>query len=218
MKPKLFIFFSLAVIVLLVGLGNWQWQRRGEKLEMIDHVSLAERGGEIEISSPLSFAHVSEREQYHGVRLVGRFGEGVEYFYVLEGKQGGFREILPFLLEGGGVVLVMGRFFALGEVLPRRSSFGLASGRIYFPQGQSPFTPGNEAGRHIWYRSDIVAMAGNMGVSEIVAPFFVVTHLDTPPLPAVSPARHLSYALSWYGLALALLACLFTWGLRQRKS
>ncbi len=218
MKAKLFILFSLVVIVVLVGLGNWQWERRGEKLEMIDHVSLAERGGEMEISSVSSFAHVSKREQYYGVSLVGRFGEGVEYFYVLEGKQGGFREVLPFFLEGGGVVLVMGRFFALGEVLPRRSDFKFLNGRIYFPQGQSPFTPANEAGRHIWYRSDIVAMAGNMGVSGVVAPFFVVTHLDTPPQPAVSPARHLSYALSWYGLALALLACLFTWGLRQRKS
>jgi len=77
---------------------------------------------------------------------------------------------------------------------------------------RSAFTPDNSPQTNIFYRRSITALSAAKGVSPPVAPFSIdLTASFTPPggLPQAGETRirfannHLSYALTWYGLALA---------------
>lgn len=80
----------------------------------------------------------------------------------------------------------------------------------------------SEDGRQ-WFRRDIVGMAAALGVPDPVPAMLV---LETPAIPGLTPAplptglsnRHLEYALTWYGLALALAAVYIALILRDRKA
>jgi surfeit locus 1 family protein len=75
-------------------------------------------------------------------------------------------------------------------------------------------TPKNQPDRNVWYSRDVPAMARALGVAA-PAPVMLMAETSTnpewkalvpAPLPAEIPNRHLEYALTWFGLAGALLA------------
>ncbi len=87
------------------------------------------------------------------------------------------------------------------------------------------FTPKNRPDSDQWYRRDIPAMAAVLK-AEAPAPVFLMLESPGPhgpgplpaPLPADIPNRHLEYALTWYGLALALVGVYIAKLLRDRKA
>ena len=91
-------------------------------------------------------------------------------------------------------------------------------GFVRNPDRGNAFTPEPDRAKRIWYASDIRDMAATLGISSPgMAPVFVEAEAGANPrgwprgrdgrdLLATIPNRHLSYALTWYGLALALLA------------
>ena len=86
------------------------------------------------------------------------------------------------------------------------------------------FTPQNRPGQD-WYRRDVPAMAKALHADR-PAPIFMMLESPAPhgpgpqpaPLPAEIPNRHLEYALTWYGLALALLGVYIAKLIRDRKA
>jgi surfeit locus 1 family protein len=72
-------------------------------------------------------------------------------------------------------------------------------------------TPKNDPAQNLWYGRDIAAMAQALGVSK-PAPTYLMLEQPPPPMggPAVAPLptdipnNHLQYAITWFGLALAL--------------
>ena len=87
------------------------------------------------------------------------------------------------------------------------------TGLLRMPEGRSWFTPADDPARGIWQERDPAAIAKAYGLAR-AAPFFI--DADDAPNPGglpqggettlVFPNRHLEYALTWFGLALALLA------------
>jgi surfeit locus 1 family protein len=78
--------------------------------------------------------------------------------------------------------------------------------------------------RSRWFRRDIAGMGAALRVPN---PAPVMLMLESPPggpglvrapLPTDIPNRHLEYALTWYGLALALVAVYIAKLLRDRKA
>ena len=77
--------------------------------------------------------------------------------------------------------------------------------------------------RQRWFRRDITGMAAALGAPN-PAPVMLMlespaaTGLTPSPLPTGISNRHLEYALTWYGLALALAAVYIAKLLRDRKA
>jgi surfeit locus 1 family protein len=98
-------------------------------------------------------------------------------------------------LEPGGVRAVVG--FLRAEEPPTR-----------FSPSPSP----DQTGRTVWYRRDVAGMSAALGVRD-PAPVFLMLESPAPagglPRPAPLPARisnnHLGYAITWFGLAAALV-------------
>jgi surfeit locus 1 family protein len=93
-------------------------------------------------------------------------------------------------------------------------------------KGDKPgyFTPVRDQKTGRWYGRDIPAMAAALGVAG-PAPIFLMLESPAsagPPTPAALPGeianRHLEYALTWFGLALALLGVYIAKLLRDRKA
>ncbi len=86
--------------------------------------------------------------------------------------------------------------------------------------------PDNDPAKNIFYWKDIRAMTATAGLptGAEVLPFFIDAN-DAPnpgglPVGGVTmvdlPNNHLQYALTWYGLAAALMAVLGLWLWRSR--
>ena len=93
----------------------------------------------------------------------------------------------------------------------------VVTGLARAPETQRLFTPDNDVARNIWYWRDLDGMAASVlapGERARVAPFFVES--EAAPVPGGWPKggvtrlqlsnRHLEYAITWYGLAAALVA------------
>jgi surfeit locus 1 family protein len=89
-------------------------------------------------------------------------------------------------------------------------------GLLRHPEPQGTFEPNNEPQKNIWYWRDIDAMADAAG-GEPARVHRYILDAEADPAPPGSwpkggttrlelPNRHLEYALTWYGLAAALVA------------
>ena len=87
------------------------------------------------------------------------------------------------------------------------------TGWLRAPQSRNPFTPADDPGKGLWFTSDPVKIAATLGLVD-AAPFVLQQEdqagLDdglfrTVPDAADIPNNHLSYAVTWMGLAAALL-------------
>ena len=94
------------------------------------------------------------------------------------------------------------------------------TGLVRAPETRGSFMPENEPAADRWFTRDIAAMARARGLDR-VAPFWI----DLDPVPGATgwprpgqtrlaiPNNHLGYALTWFGIALALLGVFsaFAW-------
>ena len=109
-----------------------------------------------------------------------------------------------------------------------RSGF-ILTGFARSPQAACLFIPASEPARNMFYWADFATMLKTTsdGGGATPAPFFV----DAEALPANPgglprggvtrlslPNRHLEYALTWYGLALALIAVYFAFAAARLKA
>jgi surfeit locus 1 family protein len=86
-------------------------------------------------------------------------------------------------------------------------------------------TPANRVSENLWYSRDVPAMAGRLHASAPV-PVYLMVETPAPagagpipaPIPADIPNRHLEYALTWFGLAAALIGVYAAMLLRRRRN
>ena len=97
-------------------------------------------------------------------------------------------------------------------------------GVMRWPERPGLFTPAAEPAKNLWFARDPIAMAEAKGLGP-VAPFYI--ELESPPAPGGLPQAaklqpsfpdsHLGYALTWYGLALALAGSFAVWLVGRRR-
>ncbi|WP_068874922.1 MULTISPECIES: SURF1 family protein [unclassified Phenylobacterium] len=97
------------------------------------------------------------------------------------------------------------------------------TGVLRQPEPGNSFSPPNRPAR--WYTRDVAAMAAALQAPG-PAPLFLMAETATnpewkglipAPIPAVISNRHLEYALTWYGLAAALLGVYAAMLFKRRK-
>ncbi|MBX9452283.1 MAG: SURF1 family protein [Mesorhizobium sp.] len=228
---------SFAALAALLALGTWQVQRLHWKEQLIATIDARIT------SEPRSLADVQTRltttgdVDYWPVTVSGEFRHvGERHFFATHQGQSGYFVYTPVALENGQFVLVNRGFvpFELkepetrpeGQVQGPQTITGLARNRL--DAKPSLIVPDNDLAKNIFYWKDLDVMAATSGVGDPgdYLPFFIDAN-DAPnpgglPVGGVTlidlPNNHLQYAVTWYGLAGALVAVLGAWLLRQRRT
>src|SRR5258708_5196513 len=208
---------SIPAFLVLLGLGTWQVGRLAWKEGLIR--PFASRTSAPPIALPKDASDIEERE-YHRVRLEGEWLNDRELFQTGQTYNGvaGWDVITPFRTKTGELVLVDRGWIPLERKDPARRAEGEIAGPttaeaiIFRDLRRGYFQPDNEPARNLWFFIDTQAMARAAGVDP-VKPYLLVALRS--PIPGGFPIggeikvalrnEHLSYAITWYSLALALL-------------
>ena len=210
------------LFVILCGLGVWQVQRLHWKLGLIAEVTARTQAVPIPASDALALLPAAA--QYRRVTLHGIFNHAQEnyVFVTASGGDAVYHVLTPFFVEessSGSHWLMVDRGAVPKDRLDpdsRKSGniVGTATvtGIWRTPDAAGPFTPVPDLSHRIWYSRDLVAMTRADGIT-LAAP--VVIEADATPNPGGWPRggqtvvdlpnNHLSYAVTWLGLAACLL-------------
>jgi len=221
--------FTFPVLVALIALGNWQVERLGWKEDLIARATERPAGHVVELPPPAAWPTLDiAGNEYRPFRLEGRFRHDLEalVFTSLGEPRGpergpGYWVVTPFELGGGGTVLVNRGFAPQGRHLPAERGEtldGVPTSVVGLLRPDDPpglFTPDHKPEKNLFFAREIAAIAAAKRLSGPVAPFTIdLVAAHTPPggLPQAGETRmrftnnHLGYAVTWYGLALALAA------------
>jgi surfeit locus 1 family protein len=212
--------------VLLLGLGYWQLRRLAWKEALIARIETRARDTAGDLPPRAAWPTLSREDyEFKHVRLVGEFDLAHEALVYSPpprdfGVEPGYLVLNPFMLEGGGVVLVnrgfIPRSYASNDAR-KHSPLGRVTltGIMRAPQSRNVFTPADSPERGLWFTSDPVKIAQSLGLAE-AAPFTVALDVAQTPSPAPQGMpqpfasdlnlvnNHFSYAVTWFGLAAAL--------------
>ena len=214
LAPTLWFLPGLA---LLIGLGVWQLQRLQEKEALIASVEAGMKAPPVPFDAALK---QGEAADYHHVQLIGHFLHDKELYVFSRGPMGavGVDIVTPLVQDNGETVLVDRGFVPEALRNPATRAAGQVEGDIavtgVLRQTQKPgmFTPAANRQARFWFVKDVPEMAAALGVA---APPVIVEADATPnpggwPLGGRTqidfPNDHLQYAITWFGLALALTA------------
>jgi surfeit locus 1 family protein len=219
-------------LAILIGLGVWQLERKTWKENLIATVNAR-------ISQPPQALPPSGRwanltpaaDEYARVAFAAEFLEGQEAFAYTAGSSlrpdvegQGFWVFAPARLPGGDVILINRGFVPKDRKNAGTRAQGKPQGRVdivgymRWPEHRGPFTPDDDVKNNVWYVRDPKAMAAAHHWA-VTAPFYIDQELPVPPggLPKPGkievklPNNHWQYALTWFGLALALAGVYGVW-------
>ena len=222
--------FTLAGLVLLLGLGTWQVERLAWKNGLIAERQAAIAAPAVPLPRTLDEARALE---FHRVRAVGRLLDERELYLHATDADGdaGYHVVTPLALVRGGIVLVDRGFVPVRLKAPDTRAAGNSDGIIEVggllrlpPGGKASwFVPENQPGRNEWFTLDPQAMAQAARVADAL-PFYI--DADATPnhggfpvggqTPLDLPNNHLQYAITWYALA-ACLVIVYILLVRRRR-
>jgi surfeit locus 1 family protein len=212
---------SLITFVMLLLLGSWQVQRLAWKQDLIAQTENRLAGTPLDLQEALALGDDLSDTQYVKVETFGHFDHAAEVFlFTSKGQAGvGFQVITPLVMDSGETVFVDRGFIPskFKEVETREA--GQLEGRVRvvgllrtsIPPAK--FTPKANHETRVWYSRDLVDIAEFLAISSPVPVFIDADNTPNPgglPLGGKTivtfPNSHLGYAITWFGLALSLLA------------
>jgi len=208
-------------LAILVALGLWQLQRLTWKEALLARIAKLETAAPMPVATALNGAASPADIDMVRVRLdcpeLSRAAY-VELFGLMDGTAG--RRLIsacPVVSSRYGSVLV-DRGFIAEEVSARPGTEGPQGpvsviGVLRVPDSPSIFTPKADPEGRLWFNRDIPALAATLGADQPAPVMLMAETASNPEFSALSPApipaaisnRHLEYALTWFGLAAALL-------------
>lgn len=215
---------TFVMLLILIGLGTWQIYREHWKEGILAQIAKAER------DPPVPWSGVPG--PFEKIAATGTLNAGRSARYAVEVRdtpQG--RELGSFLIQPlerpGQVPLLVDRGW-----VPRHPPGPLAQPRGittivgYAHASSSPgvFTPPDDPARRVFYTLNAARIGAALGLPH-VAPFILIALGPPPPQAYPAPARHLprppnnhlNYAITWYGLAIALVVIFVNWARRTLR-
>lgn len=216
--------FALVGIAILVGLGIWQLDRKVWKENLIAAMNTRLSHAPSDLPPREDWGKLNqEREEFKRVGFPANFLPGQDALVYSAGsafrpdvKGPGYWVFAPVRLSGGSLVIVDRGFVPLDRKdAATKAPAGSVDivGIVRWPETRGMFTPDDDPKENTWYLRDIKAMAAAHHWHDI-APFYIEVESPTPPggLPKPGklvvnlPDNHLQYAITWFGMALALFA------------
>lgn len=225
---------ALLALAILIGLGTWQMDRLSWKTDLIARIQAGlaaepvDLPAQIETPADWDYARVRvtgqflhDRESYIGPRLyAGPDGR----------QQQGVHVLTPLVRDdGGGTVLIDRGWVPTDRRDPATRAEGQTTGTVTVtaiarvPLPHAFMQPDNDPAKHDFFWLDMQALAGIAG-APYLAP--LVLQADATANPGGLPIGgrtivqlkndHLSYALTWYGLALTLVGVFIAASFRRQ--
>lgn len=211
-----------AAVVGLVLLGNWQLARREWKLALIERVTRHLAAAPAAAPGPAQWSAIGRDDAYRRLSVEGAFHHELETCTKAVTERGAGCWVITPLQTVDGHWLLVNRGFvddshrdptsrAAGQVRGPVTITGLL--RLSEPGGG--FLRANDPAGNRWYSRDVAAIAMARGLpSDRTAPYFldadIASSVPGGPAGGLTVIKfansHLAYALTWYGLALMVLA------------
>ncbi|GMB81273.1 SURF1 family protein [Shinella zoogloeoides] len=213
----------LVALAILLSLGTWQVQRLHWKEALLADIAERRVAAPVPLADIEAMAARGEDIEYRPVTVSGVFANNRErHFFATWHGQTGYYIYTPLQLADGRFLFVNRGFVPYeakepemrkqGQLTGEQTVTGLARARL--AEKPSSIVPDNDLSKNIFYWKDLGAMASSTGIAaDRLVPFFVDAG-DAPnpkglPIGGVTqfdlPNNHLQYAVTWYGLAAALV-------------
>ena len=236
-RPVIAIVSVIVALVILVGLGLWQLERRDWKAAL--NATLAERSQAAPAVLAPSRDWPSLRQdddEFRRVRLTVTFPESRDAVVYAGGSAlrpeiktpGYFVFSVAQLSDGARIVINRGH---AAEALAQARSHARPSGPVEiigalrWPESGGLFVTPYEPKDDTWFVRDPQGMAMRNGWGD-VASFYIEQEAPVPPGGSPRPGPltvtlrdpHLGYALTWFGLAAVLAVMSLVWLFRREKA
>jgi surfeit locus 1 family protein len=200
-----------------IALGVWQLQRMAWKHDLIARVDARIHAAAIPAPSPAQWPAITEAtDSYRRVSISGRFvPDSDTRTQAVTELGGGYWVLQPLQTDEGDYVLVNRGFVPIGgATTPAPADPVVVEGLLRISEPEGGFLRHNVPDQDRWYSRDVAAIARKHDLpAERVAPFFIDADRDQVPQDwprggmTVVKFRdsHLSYALTWFGMALLTL-------------
>lgn len=241
-----FAVFTLVMVVLFVGLGLWQLQRRVEKHALISALNERLVPEPVPLPEPPHWAELTPgKDEFRHVVFTAtylRMPDAMVYSSgsaVREDVTGpGTWVFLPARVGAGALVVINAGFVentmqdravedrAVARLLTDQAA--TLTGYIRFPESAGWLTPAENSSKRLWFVRDHKAMARALGWDQngqTVAPFYIDLEAPVPasgvpkpgPLSVHLKDDHMQYAITWFGLASAVAIAFLVW-VRGRRA
>lgn len=215
--PRIPLLMTLAALLVLLSLGVWQLQRLQWKNALI-----AEMEAQMALPAvPLPLGHLNVEEwRYRKATVTGRFHHDKEIHLYAPSSKGlpGYQIITPLERSDGSYVMFNRGWAPMEMRNPDKRPEGQIEGIVTVtglgraPWPRNTFVAENAPEKNIWFYGDLEGMAKFLQLRHY-APLFL--EADASPNPGGWPLGgqsrvkisndHLSYALTWFSLAAALI-------------
>lgn len=224
--PWVVLVTAGVALAVLLALGTWQVQRLAWKQDLLATIDARIASEPRPLAEVIATARSGGDIDYMPVRASGRFLHDREQFFFAthKGASGWFVYTPLRLADDTGTIFVNRGFIPYDRKDPSTRGEGHVGGvamvtglaRPRLDAKPSFLVPDNDPEKNVYYWKDLSAMAAKARLDALgpVVPLFIDAD-DTPnpgglPVGAVTlislPNNHLQYAITWYGLALALVA------------
>jgi surfeit locus 1 family protein len=223
-RPGVGLVIAIGIaLVILLSLGTWQVYRLQWKEALIAEIEARRHAAPLPIDQVAQKVEAGIDIDYLPATATGRFDHAHEqYFFATDDGAVGYHVYTPLRLADGRTLFVNRGFVPEDRKDPARRAEGQLPGevtvtglaRARLAAKPSWLVPENQPEKAVYFWKDLHAMAAQAGVpADGLMPLFLdadatanpggwpkggVTQLDLPN-------NHLSYALTWYGLAATLL-------------
>jgi surfeit locus 1 family protein len=224
--------FSLVCVAILIGLGIWQLDRKTWKENLILTLNMRLAAPAQDLAPRNDWPRLVQGvNEYQRVTFPAEFIDGEEAFVYTPGsplrpdvKGPGYWVLSPARLAGGSIVIINRGFVPVDRRDPATRSAGAPRGTVEvvgvmrWPEPRGMFTPADDPNGNLWYLRDPKAIS-DAKKWETAAPFYIDQEGPVPPgglplpgkLEVHLPDNHLQYALTWFGLALAMAGVYVVW-------
>jgi surfeit locus 1 family protein len=224
--------FAVVGIAILIGLGIWQLDRKTWKENLIATLTTRIARAPESLPPRASWPRLlQDGNEFRHVTFPAEFLQGEEALVYTAGsplrpdvKGPGYWVFAPAQLAGGSILLINRGFVPLERKDPTTRADGNLHGTIdivgvmRWPEARGLFTPDDDVRGNVWYLRDPKTIAAAKKWAT-VAPFYIDQEQPVPSggLPLAGkldvrlPDNHLQYAITWFGLALALAGVYVVW-------
>jgi cytochrome oxidase assembly protein ShyY1 len=237
-----FGIFTLVMVIAFISLGVWQLQRRVEKHALIAALTerLATAPGAL--PPPAQWAALTPAsDEFRRVSFTATYQSRLDAMVYSSGSAvrpdvsgPGTWAFIPAQLADGETVAVNAGF--VPNLMQDRGPQDRAvaqlitgapvrlTGYLRFPEKAGMLTPAEDHAKRLWFTRDHLAMAQALGWSN-VAPFYIDLEAPVPangipkpgPLDVHLKDDHMQYAITWFGLAGAVVIAFAVWLRAQRR-
>jgi surfeit locus 1 family protein len=211
---------SLPILIFTLGLGVWQMERREWKRDILERIAVNQAAAPMPLDELVKGDPL--RREYGRVTLSGSFLHDKEFHLAARSLKNdvGIQVVTPVRTDDGKIVLFDRGWVPSTKKEPAKRAEGQVAGTVDLTgivrrsQVQRQFAPDNVPDKNVWFHVDVPLMRKMAGGAPdpVLDTFFL--EADARPNPGGVPIGgqtrldipndHLQYALTWFGIALAM--------------